>query len=124
MRAHASSVPTGAAALVLLAAACTSDDPAGVPLPGYEAPSFENVAVLEGDALDRALHSLLAQHGFTGTIDASLEGRLGRRVNSRLAHLGQLVFFDPLTGLNDDNSCSGCHSPTAGFGDSQSIAVG
>jgi cytochrome c peroxidase len=27
-------------------------------------------------------------------------------------------------GLNNDNSCSGCHGATAGFGDTQSIAMG
>src|SRR6185295_15251044 len=27
-------------------------------------------------------------------------------------------------GLNNDNSCSGCHAATAGFGDTQSIAIG
>ena len=27
-------------------------------------------------------------------------------------------------GLHRDNSCAGCHSPAAGFGDSQSIAIG
>ena len=33
-------------------------------------------------------------------------------------------FFDTAVGLNNDNNCSGCHSPTAGFGDTQSIAIG
>src|SRR5205814_9939048 len=27
-------------------------------------------------------------------------------------------------GLNNDNTCAGCHSPTRGFGDTQSIAIG
>jgi cytochrome c peroxidase len=35
-----------------------------------------------------------------------------------------MLWFDTLTGLNDDNACAGCHSPTAGFGDTQSIAIG
>ncbi|MGH9426711.1 MAG: hypothetical protein ACRD2L_10485 [Terriglobia bacterium] len=26
--------------------------------------------------------------------------------------------------MNNDNNCSGCHSPTHGFGDTQSIAIG
>jgi cytochrome c peroxidase len=29
-----------------------------------------------------------------------------------------------VTGLNGDNNCSGCHSPSNGFGDTQSIAIG
>ena len=32
-----------------------------------------------------------------------------------------MLWFDTVTGLNDDNACAGCHSP-AGFGDTQSIA--
>jgi cytochrome c peroxidase len=35
-----------------------------------------------------------------------------------------MLWFDPITGLNDDNACAGCHSPTNGFGDTQSIAIG
>src|SRR5439155_15265238 len=30
----------------------------------------------------------------------------------------------PIGGLNNDNTCAGCHSPTRGFGDTQSIAIG
>lgn len=125
MRSHTpSALRAGAAALVLAGVACTQDDPTAVSLPQQPGPTFENVAALDGDALDLALVSLLSEHGFTGTIESSLEARLGRRLDSRLAQLGQLVFFDPVTGLNDDNSCSGCHSPTAGFGDTKSIAIG
>lgn len=35
-----------------------------------------------------------------------------------------MLWFDTITGLNDDNACAGCHSPTHGFGDTQSIAIG
>ena len=35
-----------------------------------------------------------------------------------------MLWFDPIGGLNDDNTCGGCHSPTNGFGDTQSIAIG
>src|SRR4029079_10334516 len=45
-------------------------------------------------------------------------------IDNRLADLGRNLFFDTLTGLNNDNNCSGCHSPTNGFGDTQSIAIG
>jgi cytochrome c peroxidase len=77
-----------------------------------------------GDQLDQALWTTLRQHGFTGNIESRLEQRLGRRINRKLAELGQLLWFDTITGLNDDNSCAGCHSPTNGFGDTQSIAIG
>ena len=67
---------------------------------------------------------MLKQHHFTGRIEKTLERRLGRPIDRQLANLGRHLWFDTLTGLNDDNSCSGCHAPTAGFGDTQSIAIG
>jgi cytochrome c peroxidase len=77
-----------------------------------------------GDNLDQQLAQVLAQHQFTGRIEATLEPRLGRKLNPQLAEIGRLLWFDTITGLNDDNACAGCHSPTAGFGDTQSIAIG
>ncbi len=76
------------------------------------------------DPLDRNLTRALQRAGFTGQIEGTLEKRLGRVVNPRLADLGRLLWFDTIGGLNDDNSCSGCHSPANGFGDTQSIAIG
>lgn len=75
-------------------------------------------------ALDDQISTVLAQHGFTGRVGQSLEQRLGRKIDNQLADLGRLAFHDSLLGLNDDNSCSGCHSGANGFGDSQSIAIG
>jgi cytochrome c peroxidase len=75
-------------------------------------------------ALDEELTELLASHTFTGRIAETLETRLGRRVDRRLADLGRMLWFDTITGLNDDNTCAGCHSPLRGFGDTQSIAIG
>jgi cytochrome c peroxidase len=74
--------------------------------------------------LDERLASRLAEIGFTGEIESSLDVRLGRRLDHRLANVGRLLWFDTITGLNDDNSCGGCHSPTSGFADTQSIAIG
>ena len=74
--------------------------------------------------LDAALRSRLAELGFTGRIESTLEDRLGRKIDHQLADLGRLLWFDPIQGLNDDNACAGCHSPTHGFGDSQPIAIG
>ena len=74
--------------------------------------------------LDQQLQSTLARHGFTGRIASTLEERLGGPLNHQLAELGRLLFFDTVGGLNNDNNCSGCHSPTSGFGDTQSIAIG
>ncbi|HEY0171415.1 MAG TPA: cytochrome c peroxidase [Pyrinomonadaceae bacterium] len=74
--------------------------------------------------LDAALGAVLAQHGFTGRVGQSVEARLGRKVDGRLADLGRLAFHDSLLALSDDNSCAGCHSAPLGFGDSQSIAIG
>jgi cytochrome c peroxidase len=81
-----------------------------------------------GSARDRSLDGRLAhrlqEHGFTGRIESTLTTRLGRPLDPRLVNLGRLLWFDTVTGLNGDNSCAGCHSPTNGFGDSQPIAIG
>jgi cytochrome c peroxidase len=74
--------------------------------------------------LDKKLQKLLHQSGFTGRVESSLEMRLHRKVNPQLADLGRLLFFDVAGGLHDDNTCAGCHSPSSGFGDTQSIAIG
>jgi cytochrome c peroxidase len=75
-------------------------------------------------ALNEQLSAILSQLGFTGRVGLSLEDRLGRKIDDQLADLGRLAFHDSLLGLNDDNSCSGCHAAPLGFGDSQSIAIG
>jgi cytochrome c peroxidase len=74
--------------------------------------------------LDQQLTTVLAEHGFTGRVESTLDQRLGRKLDHQLADLGRLLFFDTVGGLNNDNNCSGCHSPTHGFGDTQSIAIG
>lgn len=76
------------------------------------------------DPLDARLASVLNAAGFTGRVESTLEQRLGRRVDNQLAEAGRLLWFDTITGLNDDNTCAGCHSPTHGFGDAQPIAIG
>ncbi|HEV8368989.1 MAG TPA: cytochrome c peroxidase [Pyrinomonadaceae bacterium] len=76
------------------------------------------------NTLDQQLVAVLDQHGFTGRIESTLEQRLGRKLDYQLADLGRLLFFDTVGGLSNDNNCSGCHSPTHGFGDTQSIAIG
>src|SRR5690349_18340385 len=75
-------------------------------------------------SLDARLAATLARQGFTGRIESTLEPRLGRAIDPRLADLGRLLWFDTLHSLHHDNTCGGCHSPTNGFGDSQSIAIG
>jgi cytochrome c peroxidase len=84
--------------------------------PGQSAPP--------ADHLDEQLAATLTQQGFTGTVEQRLESRLGRKVDPKLADIGRLLFFDRVADLHDDNSCAGCHSPTNGFGDTQSIAIG
>lgn len=76
------------------------------------------------DDLDAALRAYLASHGFTGRIASTLEARLGRHIDHQLADVGRQLWFDPIQGLNGDNTCGGCHSPTNGFGDTQPIAIG
>ena len=80
--------------------------------------------VVSSATLDEQLAAVLAEHGFTGRIESTLEPRHGRKLDNQIVDLGRLLFFDTVGGLNNDNNCSGCHSPTNGFGDSQSIAIG
>lgn len=77
-----------------------------------------------GDGLDGQLTGRLKQFGFTGRVESTLTQRLGRPIDQPLANVGRLLWFDTITGLNGDNTCAGCHSPTNGFGDSQPIAIG
>lgn len=95
---------------------------------GYALLTFNDVraeqAPLPEKKLDQALQTALANAGFSGSVESTLEARLGRPVNRPLANIGRLLWFDTITGLNNDNTCAGCHSPTNGFGDTQSIAIG
>jgi cytochrome c peroxidase len=75
-------------------------------------------------SLDVRLWRALKHAGFTGRVGTTLESRLGRPVDAKLAAIGTQLFFDPILSLRTDNACAGCHSPGHGFGDSQSIAIG
>src|SRR6266853_1470679 len=77
-----------------------------------------------GHDLDDQLMAMLSRTGFTGTVGSSIEARLGRPIDKKLANLGRLLFFDKIASLHSDNACAGCHSPSAGFGDTESIAIG
>jgi cytochrome c peroxidase len=70
------------------------------------------------------LMARLQSAGFTGRVESTLPVRLGRQLDPPLANVGRALWFDTITGLNGDNTCGGCHSPTNGFGDAQSIAIG
>jgi cytochrome c peroxidase len=76
------------------------------------------------DSESKQLEAMLKTHGFTGNIEAALPKRLGRPIDQAKADLGRMIFFDKALGLHKSNSCSGCHSPTTGLGDTQSIAIG
>ena len=77
-----------------------------------------------GASLDTRLARVLRQHDFTGRVELTLPDRLGRRIEDDLANLGRLLWFDNVHSLHRDNTCGGCHSPSNGFGDTQSIAIG
>jgi cytochrome c peroxidase len=74
--------------------------------------------------LDDELAGVLKLYGFTGQIESKFHDKLGRPIDRKRADLGRLLWFDIIGGLNNDNSCGGCHSPTNGFGDTQPIAIG
>src|SRR5688572_9663747 len=103
--------------LTLVTVACSADDSGPTSTASVTDP-------LTDAQVDYALVQALSEHGFTGRMGTMLPLRLGRPVDTRLADIGRLLFFDPLLGLNDDNSCAGCHAPQHGFGDTQSIAIG
>src|SRR4029453_7430208 len=63
------------------------------------------------DPLAAQLRGRLAQLGFTGDVESTLESHLARRVDPKLANIGRLLWFDTVTGLNGDNSCAGCQPP-------------
>lgn len=88
------------------------------------APQAARRGAAAADDLNTQLEAALANAGFTGNVESTLLTRMGRSLDPKLVELGRRLFFDPLTGLHDDNSCAGCHAPNAGFGDSQSIAIG
>ena len=88
---------------------------------------FCNTAIAAGPrhrGLDSRLTKVLKQQQFTGRIEQTLEERLGRKIDTDLARIGQLLWFDTIGGLHDDNTCGGCHAPATGFGDPLSIAIG
>ncbi|HLG16909.1 MAG TPA: cytochrome c peroxidase [Blastocatellia bacterium] len=76
------------------------------------------------NSLDQELGAVLAAHGFTGTIEATVQARLGRPINQKLAAAGHLLYYDAILAVKQDNACAACHSPTAGYADTQSIAIG
>src|SRR5438309_4267088 len=82
-----------------------------------------NVAAANG-SLDAQVTQAFAKAGFSGRIESTLLTRLRRPIHLQLANLGRLLWFDTIGGLHSDNTCGGCHSPTNGFGDTQSIAIG
>jgi cytochrome c peroxidase len=106
--------------LLIVGAAGCSDQAPAPPV----APTGSFSAAHGADDVDSELRRLLAKHRFTGRIAETLERRLRRRLDRHLADVGRQLWFDPIQGLKDDNSCGGCHSPTNGFGDTQPIAIG
>jgi cytochrome c peroxidase len=107
----------GIAVTVLLAACGGGGDGMGLQ-PSLSASGFDP------NSVDGLLQARLQQHGFTGRVESTLETRLGRAVDPQLADLGRRLFFETFTGLHGDNACGGCHSPAAGMGDTQPIAIG
>jgi len=120
---HRFSIHSLSTALVVSVAlgGCRDADPARVTSPSRVASAAAASRISDPDA---ALRGYLTQLGYTGRIASTLEARLGRRIDTQVANVGRMLWFDPIGGLNDDNTCGGCHSPTNGFGDTQPIAIG
>jgi cytochrome c peroxidase len=112
---------------ILLAAAvgCVAlGQASGVLGQGRAQPEGREGRALADRELDRQLAEVLAAAGFTGRIEARFREKLGRPIDLQRANLGRLLWFDLIGGLNNDNTCAGCHSPTNGFGDTQPMAIG
>lgn len=90
----------------------------------FGASSNAGVVVSDSKDLDKQLDISLRKLGFTGTVEQSLERRLGRKLDAKLANVGRMLFFDRVANLHNDNSCAGCHAPSHGFGDTLSMAIG
>lgn len=114
------SLPLGAQGVGARTALSASFDPP----PGIARMETSALRSSERESLDQELRARLRELGFTGKVESTIERRLGRRVDPARADLGRLLWFDTIGGLNNDNTCAGCHSPTRGFGDTQSIAIG
>jgi cytochrome c peroxidase len=71
-----------------------------------DAAASDQPAPASGSELDRALAIVLRQAGFTVRIEVTLERRIGHCLNPQPADAGRLLWFDTLTGLNNDNTCS------------------
>jgi cytochrome c peroxidase len=119
---HAATLRRGLTPLlgIVALAGCSDFEPARAAAPA----ALTLTRSVDTDDVDVVLRRYLTSHGFTGRVASTLETRLGRRIDHQLADIGRQLWFDPIHGLNDDNTCGGCHSPTNGFGDTQSIAIG
>lgn len=97
-------------------------------MPGLPAASTLYAAASDDSDLDRDLANVLSAAGFTGNIQQTFQKRivenLGRQIDPKLVELGRDLWFDTIHSLGRDNTCGGCHSPTNGFGDSQTMAIG
>jgi len=58
---------------------------------------------------------VLTSHGFTGESEAKFAAQLGRPIDSKRAQLGRALWFDIIGGLNNDNTCGGCHPRSRGL---------
>src|SRR5207302_7906572 len=81
-------------ALLALAACADTTAPARVLAPPSAASTDR--APADVTAQRAALRQTLAHYGFTGRIASTLEARLGRPVDKRLADLGRMLWFDKI----------------------------
>jgi cytochrome c peroxidase len=121
-------IPLTCAVLALAAVSLAATrGPSSAPVAAAAATAPTGKAAAKPDAkdtLNRQLQAVLAANEFDGTIQSSLDSRLGHSPDLILQNLGRMLFFDPILSLHNDTACAACHDPGAGFSDSQPIAIG
>lgn len=68
---------------------------------------------------DATLRKIIAQHELTPNPGAEL-----REGETPLAHLGQLLFFDPILSGDQNTSCASCHHPAFAMADGRVLPIG
>jgi cytochrome c peroxidase len=116
MRRELWSVPTAAAALILVLFGC-SDQSATAPASVAPDAQFNGINPSDTALTPALVRRLAAQRGIGRLNDPPF-------VRPALAQLGRALMFDPILSGNHDVSCATCHLPADAMGDGRSLSIG